>query len=241
VNRESLIKIGSLLKEKRESLGLTILDVANVLKINPTYIEAMEKGEIEKFPAEVYYKGFLKNYAKYLKVDISGMFEEVKVKEESTIGPIEETKKTNKKWHFGYIFIACVALFIIFSWARIEYINVKSKSEFEKRQNTSFKTMTTAKELALHEQKKQILDMKDKSSNKNLIIIKTKEDCWIEVRDGESKIFQGLLVSGEKREIDYKKGLKLKIGNAEAVEIEVNGKKMDKLGKKGEVKELVIE
>ncbi len=240
MNRESLIKIGSLLKEKRESLGLTILDVSNVLKINPTYIEAIEKGEIEKFPAEVYFKGFLKNYAKYLEVDISGIVEEVKVKKESTIDPIEQTKKANKTLHYGYIFIACVALFIIFSWARIEYINVKSKSEYEKRQNTSFKTMTTAKELALHEQKKHILDMKEKNS-KNLIVIKTKEDCWIEVRDGETKIFQGLLVAGEKREIDYKKGLKMKLGNAEAVEIEVNGKKMDKLGKKGEVKELVIE
>jgi cytoskeleton protein RodZ len=239
VNRESLIKIGSLIKERRESLGISIFDVSNILKINPTYIEAIEKGDIDRFPAEVYYKGFLKNYAKYLEVDISGMLQELKIKEESTIRTIEK-KKTNKKWHFGYIFVACVALFIIFSWARIEYIKMKSKSEFEKRQNTSFKTMTTAKELALHEQKKQILGMKEKSS-KNLIIIKTKDDCWIEVKDGENKIFQGLLVSGEKREIDYKKGLRLKVGNAEAVEIEINGKKMDKLGSKGEVKELVIE
>jgi cytoskeletal protein RodZ len=239
VNRETLIKIGSLIKERRESLGISIFDVSNILKINPTYIEAIEKGDIDRFPAEVYYKGFLKNYAKYLEVDISGMLQELKIKEESTIRTIEK-KKTNKKWHFGYIFVACVALFIIFSWARIEYIKMKSKSEFEKRQNTSFKTMTTAKELALHEQKKQILGMKEKSS-KNLIIIKTKDDCWIEVKDGENKIFRGLLVSGEKREIDYKKGLRLKVGNAEAVEIEINGKKMDKLGSKGEVKELVIE
>lgn len=237
MNKESIEKIGKTLKEKRESLGLTIMDVSNVLKINPAYLEAIENGDLERFPAEVFLKGFLKSYAQYLKLDISDFLEKEKIKSKEVSININ-VKNQSKKINLGYIVLAGIILLLFFSWVRIEYVNKTMKSEIEKRQEKSFKTMTTAKEIALQEQKKNLLAMKDVS---NKIIIRTKENCWIEVKDNDVKIFQGLLVSGEEREIGYKSGLKIKLGNAGAVEINVNGKKMANLGNIGEVKEIVVE
>lgn len=61
--------VGALLNEKRKEKNLTYDQVSEIIKINPEYLEAIEHSDYSKFPSEVYVKGFLKNYAKYLGVD----------------------------------------------------------------------------------------------------------------------------------------------------------------------------
>lgn len=61
--------IGSILKEKRKEKKLELKDVSTEIKIGIHYLQALEDGNYTKFPSEVYLKGFLKNYAKYLDVN----------------------------------------------------------------------------------------------------------------------------------------------------------------------------
>ncbi|MBD3280155.1 helix-turn-helix domain-containing protein, partial [Candidatus Dojkabacteria bacterium] len=61
--------IGELLKEKREKKNLSLRQIAEITKIRVEYLQALEKGDYGAFPSEVYLKGFLKNYAKYLGID----------------------------------------------------------------------------------------------------------------------------------------------------------------------------
>jgi len=61
--------IGSLLREKREEKEFTIAQVATLTKIRGEFIEALEKGNYSAFASDVYAKGFLKNYAKFLGLD----------------------------------------------------------------------------------------------------------------------------------------------------------------------------
>lgn len=58
--------ISSLLREKRRERNLTIEQIADATKIRSEYLIALENSLYNKFPSEVYIKGFLKNYAKYL-------------------------------------------------------------------------------------------------------------------------------------------------------------------------------
>lgn len=251
MNKDDLEKLGKLLKEKREANGLSIQDVSNILKINPYYINSIENADIKAFPAEVFFKGFIKNYANFLKLDISDAFKQDSVIEKSeTIKDINikqsssKSKNDSKKFSIipvGYAIIGFIVIFIILSWARVVYINNKAKSEIEKKQNTSFKTMTTVKELALHEQKKKLLSDSGEVKSKEIIIIRAKEDCWVEARTDDTKIYQGLLIGGEERKIAYKKGMYIKLGNAGAVELNVKGEIKKDIGKKGEVKEIIIE
>lgn len=60
--------IGSILKEKRKERKMEIKDVSDNIKIAGHYLQALEDGDFTKFPSEVYLKGFLKNYAKFLGV-----------------------------------------------------------------------------------------------------------------------------------------------------------------------------
>ncbi len=240
-----LEKIGNVLKNRRVEKGYSVEDVASILKINPDYIRGLEDYRTELFPAPVFFKGFLKNYATFLELDTNDIMS-VYMALTGAVTPesggemlqIESAKGTKKVFSLKYIVIAGIIILIIFSWARVSYINYQKKSELEKRMATNFNTMTTAKELALQEEKKKIIAMAQKE---DVVKIKTNDNCWVEVRFENSKIFQGLLMAGEEREFSYKKGMVVKVGNAGAVELHVKGDVKKELGRKGEVREFVID
>lgn len=61
--------IGKLLEERRLSKKLRYDEIAEIIKINPEYLEALETANYSKFPSEVYVKGFLRNYARFLGIE----------------------------------------------------------------------------------------------------------------------------------------------------------------------------
>lgn len=67
--RMDLKELGSLLKEERERQGLTIEQIMEITKVSRVNINAIESGNRDEFPHEVYAKGFIKNYAKSLGLD----------------------------------------------------------------------------------------------------------------------------------------------------------------------------
>ena len=61
--------VGDILRRERERQNLSIKDIEKATSIRALYIEAIEKSENDKLPGEVYTKGFIKNYANFLKLD----------------------------------------------------------------------------------------------------------------------------------------------------------------------------
>ena len=62
-------EIGEKLKSSRESIGVTIEEVATDLKVKKEILEAIENGDKEPFKDIFYLKDLLKNYSKYLGLD----------------------------------------------------------------------------------------------------------------------------------------------------------------------------
>ncbi|MCC7486127.1 MAG: helix-turn-helix domain-containing protein [Burkholderiales bacterium] len=60
---------GAVLREARESRNLTVADVARQLKLSVNQVEALEAGEFERLPGAVFVRGFVRNYARFLKLD----------------------------------------------------------------------------------------------------------------------------------------------------------------------------
>lgn len=69
-------EIGEKLKEARESMGITIDEAAQDLKLRPSQLENIEEGNKEAFKDIFYLKMFIKNYSKYLGLDYDEMIEE---------------------------------------------------------------------------------------------------------------------------------------------------------------------
>lgn len=69
-------EFGHILREARETKGLTIKDVQQKIRINVAYIEALEQGEYDTLPSPVHARGFLRNYARHLGLDPQPLLEQ---------------------------------------------------------------------------------------------------------------------------------------------------------------------
>lgn len=62
-------QIGQVLSQTRERRGLTLSEVQAQTHIRRRYLEAMEAGDFQVIPGEVYARGFLRTYARFLELD----------------------------------------------------------------------------------------------------------------------------------------------------------------------------
>lgn len=58
-----------LLRDSREAHGLSIMEVAQHLKLTPRQVEAMEAGDLAHLPGPAFARGFVRNYARFLHLD----------------------------------------------------------------------------------------------------------------------------------------------------------------------------
>lgn len=63
------LTLGEKLKKLRSDFRMSLAEISKVTKIQVKYLEYLENGQYEKLPAEVYVRGFLRSYARYLNVD----------------------------------------------------------------------------------------------------------------------------------------------------------------------------
>ena len=61
---------GGRLRQAREAAGLELIEVAAQLNVRPQLIEALEADDVSAFPAQVYARGLLRNYARLLGLDV---------------------------------------------------------------------------------------------------------------------------------------------------------------------------
>lgn len=72
-----MIHIGDRLSQERLRKGYSLEEVAKATKIRESFLLAIEKGDYVNFPSGIYAYGFVKNYAKFLKLpehDILALF-----------------------------------------------------------------------------------------------------------------------------------------------------------------------
>lgn len=90
-------RIGDLLKKLRTSKGLHLREVEESLHIRRSYLEAIEESEYEKIPNEVYARGFLKNYARFLGVNPENALERFRKERESGASKVKSGRVTRRK------------------------------------------------------------------------------------------------------------------------------------------------
>lgn len=61
--------LGEYLREARKARGIDLREAAQQTRISLQYLQALEEENFAKLPGEVFVKGFLKSYSKFLRVD----------------------------------------------------------------------------------------------------------------------------------------------------------------------------
>lgn len=86
--------IGQRLKAAREEKGLTLDRIFEATRIRVNYLRALEDDDLSVMPSPVQARGYLRNYAEYLGLDIDRLLEEMRSSQQTAgevIGPVDIT------------------------------------------------------------------------------------------------------------------------------------------------------
>lgn len=240
--------IGDKLREERERQNLTIQDIEQGTSIRALYIECIEKGDYDSLPGEVYAKGFVRNYASFLKLDAGAIVAEFNAErrpkseavQPTAARPAREEKPKAKKSPFSTgsdfhkrvelshrrqnLFLLLSLIFLIIG-VGIAFI---SSGEEEKS------PMQVAAE---SQREEKAAPAAPAAATEVELTAKFTERSWTEVTVDGQVVFSDIIASGETRTWKGKDKITIATGNAGYVLLTVNGKDMGAAGKVGETVE----
>lgn len=256
--------LGEYLKSIRESKNLSLEAVAAKTKISLNYLNAIEESRFDDLPGEVFTKGFLRSYARFLSIDerdIIKRYDDWAMKFKAPEKEIEEVIKKEKKEEIkdrrkiiqiagtaSVIFLAILTVIFLRKEEPVkkadERIDKKPKTEkiVAKENDKRMEGEIASKEgQPLSPDKKntetpppQAAQVKKEKNSLNLVI-KATELSWLAVTIDNKDKKDMLLQPKEKISLKAEESFLLTIGNAGGVEIEFNGKRLDPFGPKGRV------
>lgn len=226
VNVEELKSLGGLLKEKRREKNLSLKEVSDFLRLRSSLIEEIEKGEIPRNLAQVYYLGYLRQYARFLGCEKEADEVISKLKSQEMPTPCEKSEERERKGFRESKVLILLVIFSVFSLA--VYSGIFKRISGYKLQ--SDKKETFSMDVASHVESVEKIEKK--------LLITCHERTWISVIiDGKEKK-EFMLNPKDVIMINAREGFDLLIGNAGGIRIFLDGKEVEFSGRSGEVKRL---
>jgi transcriptional regulator with XRE-family HTH domain len=79
--------LGKYLRDAREAMGIDIREAAQETRISVNYLNALEEEDFSKLPGEVFVRGFLKNYGRYLHLEETEVMKRYAELKPQTVAP----------------------------------------------------------------------------------------------------------------------------------------------------------
>ena len=253
------------LKKLRLEKGLSLEEAQKKTKVHLNILKAIEGDSITNLNP-VYLKGFLKIYCNFLGVDPKDFadYKEAQAPAAAAKMLVEEAgkekpRKTNilesagekldslrpsKNFKTAVVLVLVVVL-VFFGLSNL----LKMISRHKARANLTRLTKTEAgKEQKTQKAetpavKPKAAETEPKKSNSSGIKlgIKARENCWVDLKVDGKVVFRRVLEKGRFESWQAKEKMELSLGNAGAVELQLNDKIFSSLGKKGQaLKNIVI-
>ena len=251
---------GARLKKIRQERGISLEDLQKKTKIHLNVLRAIEGDSISDL-SPIYLKGFIKIYCSALGLDPkeflgSDVQPVVKPVLNATVGkPIGERIEKSKSFIKDtsvklaslapsadfkkvIIFAVLAIISILLGITLIKFISSHRKSPLEK---TRILMPTSVAKIALKQSRvKPVATQKDLMEGFTFGIY-ARNKSWIYAKVDGKIIFHGVLARGRSETWHAREKVELSLGDAGAVELQVNGQRFDNLGHRGKpLKNIII-
>lgn len=116
------VSLGEKLRRQRLEAGLSLETASADLKIMVRHLKALEEGSVAKLPSMIAGRGFLKNYARYLRLNVQETLAEFDALAEKMspkkIYPGGNLPKPNHFNYFAYGAVLLLVLIVLSAWLR---------------------------------------------------------------------------------------------------------------------------
>jgi len=248
---------GARLKQERERQGITLEQVSESTKITVRMLQALEEERFEKLPGGIFNKGFVRAYARHLKIDedkavadylaASGPVAAPVQKEPELAAIATQKAKTRRprpggaeRIPWGPLALALLIIAFGFAiWGSFSRqagghaIGLRGKfhaAGAAKPGSASKGTASGAGTAASPE-----------AAGAFVVLIKAHDDCWLDITADGKDVMHDTLAAGQEKSITAHSEVVAKAGNVGGLDLWFNGNRLPAAGEPEEVKTLVFD
>jgi len=252
-------RLGQKFRAAREAKGWTVEQIARDTRISAVYLQALEDGNESAFPAPIFYRSFIRQYAQVLDVPETEYQQEVErsaADEQLHAPPLLPTHFSAKRYDVPPMPTGPrLSREEVRRWALrlagLALVVVGCSGVYEAwRKWPAGQTMpgwlkwssnaNSPQPKPAPPQPEQASSVTP-ASNENpaegevQVTLQAKELTWVEAFSGSRRIYIGLLQPGETKTLESADRIRIHIGNAGGIEIRHNGKSIPQPGSRGQV------
>ncbi|MFH0940284.1 MAG: RodZ domain-containing protein [Candidatus Omnitrophota bacterium] len=260
---------GFILKEARANKHISLEEASKHTRIHINILKAIENDDVASLGA-VYVKSFLRLYADYLgvdKEDVLRRFRQATGQPEAgdLRRAISPERYPTRKLRADILFLKNCKIFIV---VVLVFIAIALIVKFVKRHaarpraaqvTTQVAAQGAAKKAEVKRpapvsvpvtqpvdkpavvKKEPISNPPDEKIQKKIVlVIRAKDKCWLQVKVDGKVIFQNVLAKGSSESWQAYEKIELWLGNAGAVQFELNGRPLQKIGRPGQTLRHVV-
>ncbi|MGE5308154.1 MAG: helix-turn-helix domain-containing protein [Deltaproteobacteria bacterium] len=259
-------KIGYELKRIRLEKGISLDEVHRQTHIHLDVLKAIEDDNFVDI-SPVYLKGFLKIYCQFLGVQVPDVIAEKKHtqvqvrpqikpsarpqeerprEQKETPAPVRPRQQTGPDPLRAFLISLALALIVTLAGALVFFAGravVKGLRSMKHNDNPRIVRMKKEKLAAGRTKPKAgtARDISFQEAQGLRLGIRALEDCWLQLKVDNRTVFQNILKKGRFESWEANNRMDLVLGSAGGVQMEINGKIIPPLGKRGQVlKDVVI-
>jgi cytoskeleton protein RodZ len=248
--------LGETLRQARLDRGVSLTDAENETRVRRRYLESLENEDYSALPAQVYTRGYIRTYARYLGLDPEAtldLYSPGRTREErSAIRPATPRLSGGQPVSLQIFLWLAGGLLLVFCGAYLWTQYNSFKDSVSSADPTLRAPIASAEPVATVGPSPQIPGQSvsagpvgspapaSPTPERGIVLdLRTTDRTWMEVWvDGTSQL-QTTLPAGSTRSFTANSQVRIRVGNAGAVQASVNGESQGALGERNQVKEIV--
>jgi cytoskeletal protein RodZ len=246
------MSLGSVIRQARIDAGLSVDDLSERTSIRAGLLKEIESDDFTKCGGETYARGHLRNIAPLIKMDSQLLLELYENEQSMQPRRIQEMLAENNvmtnpvdKKTISWKTLAGISLSTLALLAAVQIIISNSKTTtVTNPEVVASESATPQPSLTAEAQPTQtsaatpapVRDTYSSGTGVSVSVTAVRANSWLFVSDSNgTTLYSGQVRNGQKLNFSATTRLSLKVGNAGAVDVSVNGKAAQQIGGEGEV------
>jgi cytoskeleton protein RodZ len=244
------IGVGARLRQTREARQITLQQIADITKISPGVLEAIERDDLKRLPGGIFTRSFVRAYASQLGVDPERTLREFLAQfpegdremHAATTPVVHQEIEPNAGIPRGLLQLAIVSLPLVIAvlWFGIRPASERERSVAARRADAMESSQPLTVGLSpvanLDDDRRPTVTLASLDESRGLTIVLTPQaECWISASADGRPIVERLLAPGESTVLRGAREVSFKVGDAGAVALRINGATGRALGRPGQV------
>jgi cytoskeleton protein RodZ len=229
------MSLGSMITKARKDAGFSIDDLSNATNIRGALLLEMEADQFTNCGGETYARGHLRNIAKKLSIDPQPLLDTYEREQGQSVRSIQDLlvenslmKEAGEPRKVSWKVLAGISVTSLLVIGLAQFISASSSDSPIPNPITT----PTATSSIPEEQSETVSD----GTKVEIVITASRDRSYLLISDESGQaLFDGQIAQGEEKIYTSTSKLTLKVGNAGALDLKVNGKAVPPIGTSGQV------